>query len=136
MTARACLLMETSGEELRQATAMVDRALAADPAKYGTFSRHFKFAKGLAEYRAGRFESAASIMAGDAAPVLGPAPKLVAAMAQYRLGKIDESRRTLDQAVRAFDWGGGYARISEVWMFHVRRREAEAMINPKPGRVP
>ncbi len=68
----------------------------------------------------------------DAAPVLGPAPGLVAAMAQCRLGRIEQARKTLDKAVAAFDWSRTTDSEASVWMFHVLRREARAMLPPQP----
>ena len=71
-----CLLKPTTEGQLKLATAMLDRALAADSKEYGQFLHYFLFVKGLTEYRAGHFESAESIMAGPAADAQGPAPRL------------------------------------------------------------
>jgi serine/threonine-protein kinase len=128
---RACLLMPASGDVLRRATAMIDRALP-DPSKRGGLTRYYKVAKGLAEYRAGHFQSANFFETGDASQVLGPAPGIVAAMAQYRLGRVDEARQTLDRAVRGFDWGKMSQGDSQTWMYHILRREAEALILANP----
>jgi serine/threonine-protein kinase len=128
---RTCLLLPPeSDDDLRRATAAVDKALEADRTAVNKFTPYFLFAKGLAEYRAGRMEAAVRILEGDAAPVLGPAPKLVAAMARHRLGQTAEAREALAQAVRSFDWGAAGADHREAWMYHVLRREAEAMISP------
>ena len=75
-------------------------------------------------------------MAGRREPVLKSGPELVRAMPQYRMGEVLDYSRTLDRAIRSFDWGAAYTRIGEVWMLHSLRREAEALINPGPGRVP
>ena len=132
VTARACLLMPASGDELRRATAMIDRALATEPSMDAGFSHYYLFAKGLAEYRAGHFESALSIMTGKAARVLGPAPGLVAAMAQWRLGNVDPARQTLARAVGGFNWDLGTGGNSQEWMYHALRREAAGLIVPNP----
>jgi hypothetical protein len=73
--------------ELRQALALAERAAAVDRSKYQAVYAHFLFVKGLAEYRQGRFDRAVSAMRGDASTVLGPAPRLVLAMALHRSGQ-------------------------------------------------
>ena len=96
---RACLLLPATDDELRQAVALVDRAVTADPATYESWAHlFFQFAKGLAEYRLGRFDSAIGILQGHAATVMGPAPNLVLAMAQHRRGNRDQARRTLPRS--------------------------------------
>jgi hypothetical protein len=88
------------------------------------------FAKGLAEYRQGRMDSAISIMQGDAAKVLGPAPRLLLAMAQFRRGDKETARQTLAAAIASFDWSPSETADRDVWFYHVLRREAEGMILP------
>ena len=134
-TGRACLLLPPgSADELKRATAAIDAAIDADRATPTQYTTYFLFAKGLAEFRAGRMESALQILEGPAAPVLGPAPGLVAAMARQRLGKADSAREALARAAVAFDWDPGRASSREVWMFHVLRREAERAILPELPR--
>src|SRR5262249_10316322 len=127
-TARAVLLMPASEEELRAATALADRAIAVDPVTYQWTYPYFLFAKGLAEYRQGHFDSAVSIMNGKAAKVLGPCPRLVLAMSQHRLGHEYEARKTLAAAVSAVDWSMARVRSHDQWLWHVLRREAETLI--------
>ncbi len=122
-TGRACLLMPSSPEDRKTAEALVDRALASEPGE-----PYYKFAKGLAEYREGRLESVISLMTGSAASVMGPAPRLVQAMAEYRLGQKAEARKTLAAAIESFDWKSA-ADTRDVWIFHALRREAETLIN-------
>ena len=129
-TGRACLLLTPSSDELQTATALIDRALAKDKAKPVGHYAYFLFARGLADYRAGRFVSAVSIMEGAARPVLGPAPRLVLAMCQHRLGQKKEASATLAAAIGAFDWSVARAGGPEAWIYHVLHREAEAMIVP------
>jgi serine/threonine protein kinase len=66
------------------------RRAAGDVAARATVPKwiqpYFLFAQGLAEYRRDRFDSAISIMLGDAGGVMGPAPRLVIAMAEFRKG--------------------------------------------------
>ena len=77
-------------------------------------------------------EESVMILEGEAAPVLGPAPKLVAAMARHRLGQAAEAREALSQAGRSFDWTESAANYREAWMYHVLRREAEALVSQVP----
>src|SRR5262249_17418680 len=60
--ARTCLLLPAAGDELRKATALADRALAAKASIPEWIYRYFLFAKGLAEYRQGRFDAAIALM--------------------------------------------------------------------------
>jgi serine/threonine-protein kinase len=128
---RACLLAPASEDEVRQAAALIDRSLAIGPPEQGRFRPYFLFAKGLAAYRLGRLDSAITLMTGDASRVLQPAPRLVLAMAQHRQGHKEEARKTLATAVLAFDWSAAGADSRDVWICHVLRREAEALILPK-----
>ena len=128
---RACLLLPAPDDELQQAAELIDRAVAADRSTYASWAfPFFLFAKGLAEYRRGRFESAIGILQGPAASVMGPAPNLVLAMARYRSGEREAGRRTLASAVIDRDWRAGSANQLEIWIYHVLRREAEAMLFP------
>jgi serine/threonine-protein kinase len=130
-TGRACLLLPVKGDELQKACALIDRAVTVDKSKVEPWAPpYFLFAKGLAEYRQGRMESAISIMQGEASCVLGPAPRLVTAMAQQRLGQNQEARKTLAAAILAFNWSSANADGQDAWIYHVLRREAEGMILP------
>ncbi len=126
---RACLLLPPDPEHLRIAEAMIDRALAADPSQYEKWAYpYFLFARALAEYRQDRLDSAIALLEGEASGVLEPAPGLVLAMAQHRLGQEEEARRTIESAVSAYDWRVASADTREAWMYHALRREAESMI--------
>jgi serine/threonine-protein kinase len=127
-TGRACLLLPASGDELRQATALIDRAIAASP--FHPAYPFFLFAKGLAEYRHGRLDSAIATLRWIASRVLGPAPRLVMAMAQHQRGQKLQARKTLAAAILAFDWSAAGADNHDAWIYHVLRREAEALIVP------
>jgi serine/threonine-protein kinase len=127
---RACLLLPPSEDELRKATALADRAVAAKGSTPAWIYRYFLFAKGLAEYRRGRLDSAISLMTGEASTVMGPCPRLIVAMAQYRQGQETLARKTLADAVVSFDWSAAEADGRDVWICHILRREAEAMILP------
>src|SRR5262249_44320616 len=126
----ACLLMPAPENELRQAAALLDRAVAAGRSKPDWAHAYFLFGKGLAEYRQGRLESAIAVLQGEAAFVPGPSPRLVLAMGQHRQGRKEEARHTLAAAVAAFDWGATQADNPGTWTCHVLRREAERLMLP------
>jgi serine/threonine-protein kinase len=130
-TARACLLLPpTTPDQLAHATALVDRAIAADRSQSPAWSQpYFRFAKGLAEYRAAHYQNAVNIMTSDAGAVLGPAPKLVLAMSQHQLNN-PAAPGTLAQAVASFDWRDDLATSRESWINHILRREAYSLIHP------
>jgi tetratricopeptide (TPR) repeat protein len=129
-TARACLLLPASGDELRQAVALAERAVAGEPSKYRCHYPHFLFAQGLAEYRQGRFERAIAAMRGEAVDALGPASRLVLAMALHQSGRAAEGREAFKAAVAAHDWKADELASPNNWVYHVLRREAEGMILP------
>jgi serine/threonine-protein kinase len=96
----------------------------------------FLFARGLAEYRQGRFDQAIATLRGDASRVPRPNPRLVLAMALYRNGQVAEARKTLAAAVLSYDWRTSQAHDHDDWIPHLLRREAEALIlpsRPEPG---
>jgi tetratricopeptide (TPR) repeat protein len=128
-TGRACLLLPASGDELRQAAALADRAAAAGPT-HGLYG-HFELAKGLAEYRGDRLKQAIPLLQDSARRCGLRTPGLVLAMAQYRAGRKKAGRQTLAAAiatVAAVDWGEAGAAHVGAWINHVLRREAEALI--------
>jgi eukaryotic-like serine/threonine-protein kinase len=127
-TGRACLILPASGDELRQAFALIDRAVAAERSKYDWPYPFFLFAKGLADYRQKRWDDAITVMNGEAASVMGPCPGLVKAMALQQKGEKAQARKSLAAAILAFDWSPAQADNSGAWIRHVLRREAEALI--------
>jgi eukaryotic-like serine/threonine-protein kinase len=129
-TARACLLLPTSGDELRRVGVLAERACARNPSQYIGVYPHFLFVRGLADFRQGRLDRAISVMQGEASRVLGPAPRLVLAMALYRKGRVAEAQKTLGAAILAHDWRSSEVRDHHGWIYHVLRREAEALIVP------
>jgi hypothetical protein len=74
--------------------------------------------------------SAIAIMEGEASTVMGPAPRLILAMAQHAQGLTKQARKTLARAIVAFDWSAAQADSRDVWIAHILRREAEGMILP------
>ena len=129
-TGRACLLLPATGDELRQAVALARRAAASDPSAHGGNYPWFLFARGLAEYREGKFDQAISTMRGDASRVDGPIARLVLAMALHQDGQLAEARKTLAAAILSYDWRATQARDHDAWICHVLRREAEGLILP------
>jgi eukaryotic-like serine/threonine-protein kinase len=127
-TSRACLLRPASGEEMRRVVALAGAVGALDKAIALRFYPFFQFVWGLAEFRQGHFESAISLMRGEASGALGPAPRLVLAMALHQDGRTAEARKMLAEAVLAYDWRNASVRDQDDWICHVLRREAEAMI--------
>jgi eukaryotic-like serine/threonine-protein kinase len=126
--ARASLLQIATEEEMRQAVALIDRALAADSKYYAGSVPYFHFAKGLAEFRQGHFDRAIMIMRGDASRALGPAPRLVLAMAFHQSGQTIEAVKTLDAATSSYNWKATPVIDQDGWIIHVLRREAENLI--------
>jgi eukaryotic-like serine/threonine-protein kinase len=129
-TSRAVLLAPPSNEELMAAVALADRAVAATSAEFAENYQYFLFAKGLAEYREGHFDSAISIMNGKAGTVLGPCPRFVIAMAKYRLGEVREAKKIVATEISLSDWSMEQVRSHDQWLWHILRREAESMIFP------
>jgi eukaryotic-like serine/threonine-protein kinase len=129
-TARAVLLAPPSSEELSTAIALAERAVAAKATTPEKDYPFFLFALGLAEYRRGRFERAISILSPIATKVLGPCPRLVMAMAKHRLGDERNARKSLAREISVVDWSMAQVRSHDQWLWHVLRREAEALIFP------
>jgi eukaryotic-like serine/threonine-protein kinase len=128
--ARAWLLLPGPADEQAKAASLADRAVAAKSSTPEWIYRYFLFAKGLADYRQGRFASAISLMEGEASTVMGPSPSLVVAMAQHKGGQREQARKTLATAIVGFDWSAAQADSRGVWIAHILRREAEALIVP------
>jgi serine/threonine-protein kinase len=127
---RACLLSPASENEVQHVAAHLNGALVAGRSKPDWAYPYFLFAKGLAEYRQGRLDSAIGVLQGEAFLVPGPNPRIVLAMAQHRQGRKKEARHTLAAAIVAFDWRSAQADNPATWMSHILRREAEGMILP------
>jgi serine/threonine-protein kinase len=130
-TGRTCLLLPETPQQMQRAAALIDRALAADKSRSPAWAApFFHFDEGLAEYRRDSLRSAITILEADASRVMGPAPRIVLAMARYRSGEREEARRMLASAVIDHDWRAPSADQREIWIYHVLRREAEAMLFP------
>jgi eukaryotic-like serine/threonine-protein kinase len=129
---RACLFLPATDAELKQATAMIDLALAVEPPNPPWIKPYLRFAKALAEYRAGQMKNALALLQGDTLGILPPAPSLLLAMVQHQLGQTDAARKTFEMAIAAFDGDPAKAINRESWMNHLLRREAETLLASKP----
>jgi hypothetical protein len=69
-------------------------------------------------------------MEGEASKVMGPAPRLILAMAQHDQGQEKQARKMLATAIVAFDWNAAQSDWRGVWIAHILRREVEALILP------
>jgi serine/threonine-protein kinase len=127
---RACLLLPGIDDEVRKGVALIDRAVAAKDTTPDWIYRYILFAKGLADFRQGRLASAISLLEGEASKVMGPAPRLIVAMAQHESGQKKQARNTLARAIVAFDWNAAQADWRGVWIAHILRREAETRLLP------
>jgi serine/threonine-protein kinase len=126
--ARACLLLPGTPQEMHMAAELAQRAVAAKDQTPQWIFPYYRFAEGLAEFRQDHFDSAISIMKSQAGTVMGPAPRLIIAMAEYRKGETASARKTFADAITRFDWSLQHADRRDHFIMHILRREAEAMI--------
>jgi serine/threonine-protein kinase len=134
-TSMACMLLPASGAELRRVADLAGRAVTAADKTSDAGNPYVRFVKGLAEYREGRHVESLSWLQDSATRLPNrPGPRLVLAMALFRSGSTKEARRTFAAAVRDYDWNDTApafrADPSVVWVSHILRREAEALILP------
>ncbi len=130
-TSLACLLLPQAGEDLRRAAALAEHAVAAAAKSAEPDNGYVLFAKGLSEYRQGRFAEAMPLLHESSLKIADrPGPRLVLAMAQHRAGHTNEARRTLAAAMWDSDWDARRADGPSTWVSHVLRREAERLILP------
>jgi eukaryotic-like serine/threonine-protein kinase len=128
-TGLACLLRPGSDDELRRAADLADRAVEMANKTTQAGSAYLVFLKGLAEYRQGHFAAALSLLREAAEKLPNRAgPRLVMAMAEFQSGTTAEARKTLAEAVAAFNWNAAQADHPTIWVSHVFRREAESLI--------
>ncbi len=109
LTGRTCLLLTGTKEELEDAAALIQGAVAAGKTKHELSYPYAVFAQGLAAYRLGRFDDAVALMQGEAAKAssMGPCPRLVTAMALHQKGQKDQALRILAAAVVSYDLAPG-----------------------------
>ena len=125
---RACLLLPATGDELRQAVAVAGRTAVSDPSVHSGAYPWFLFARGLAEYRQGKFDQAISTMRGDASrldrPVAASCTRHGVAP-ERTVGGSPEDARGGDRFLRL---EGDSGADHDAWICHVLRREAEGLI--------
>jgi WD40 repeat protein/serine/threonine protein kinase/tetratricopeptide (TPR) repeat protein len=139
--AYGCLLTPDLADETKRVMRLADRSVSGTEGRseYGWFLQ----TKGMAEYRAGRYEQAVDWLrkSQPRLPNL-PAGKSVTsfflALAYHRLGRADEARATLAQALQLVEQEFGTVdntSVSGYWptwfVCQIVRREAEALINGK-----
>jgi serine/threonine protein kinase/tetratricopeptide (TPR) repeat protein len=139
-TAKVCLLTDHPVGEMSRLQRLVDQALASK--EDASVLPWFALTKGLAEYRAGRFESALGFM-DKAQSLNGSAARatidLIRAMARERLKDHERSAEFLAKAIERIDKElpkPGVEPLSgaENWLIcHVLRREAEQVVGAKAG---
>jgi tetratricopeptide (TPR) repeat protein len=130
-TSLACMLRPASGEELRQVIRVTQRAARLGPKPPEPDNRYIQFIQGLSEYRQGHFKDAIPILRQAATQLPNRAgPRVALAMAQFRAGSEREARESLAQAVRTANWRESHGVHPTVWVNHVLRREAEALMLP------
>jgi tetratricopeptide (TPR) repeat protein len=137
-TAKVCLLTDLPVGEMSRLQRLADQALASN--EDGSVLPWFALTKGLAEYRAGRFDSALQFM-DKAQSLNGGAAKatidLIRAMAHQRLNDRERARELLEKAIVRMDKElakPGVEPLSgaENWLIcHVLRREAEQVVGAK-----
>jgi serine/threonine-protein kinase len=127
----ACLLRPAAPDELNRVIELVNHAAAVGPKPPHFDYTYIQFVQGLAEYRQGRPAEAIALLQPAAAKLSNRAgPRMALAMAQFRAGFPAEARRTLVSAVQAYDWNEMQSDPPTIWVNHVLRREAEALMLP------
>jgi serine/threonine protein kinase len=100
-TVKACLILPKSGADMPMMNKLAETAVAVGET-HGDFP-FFQFAKGLVEFRQGRFASAidwarpVSERLND--PIRAVQASMIVAMAQHRLNELDDARETLASGI-------------------------------------
>ena len=142
--AKDCLFVPPPASEFSAIARMVETALAA-----GTnhqYWPYFQFVKGLAEYRQGRFASAAEwlqkVLGQNADIYRTVQAHMTLAMAQYHLKQVEEARVTLAKGLELAETRfpkPGKASLDEQWhdwiIAHVLMREAKTLIEGKSAQT-
>ncbi len=128
---QACLLLPPLADQSDKVAAVIALTEEIGPDSQHPDHRYVQFVQGLAAYRAGDFTRAIALLqpAADKLPSR-PGPRLILAMAQFKVGRADEARRLLADAILAYDWRAAKADHTTAWGSHVFRREAERLILP------
>jgi len=140
-TVKVCLLLPMAGADLAAASKLADTAVTVgkDDRWVGDLA-YFQFAKGLAEYREGRFAAAAE-WANKALHKPGEdfqrdvQAYAVLAMARYQLGQTNEARAVLSNAeevtetkLQKLDSGSLGESWHNVLIAHILLREAKTVV--------
>ncbi|MGO8926024.1 MAG: protein kinase domain-containing protein [Limisphaerales bacterium] len=140
--AKGCLILPGSGVSLDTVATMADTAVTGG--RHSEFFPYFQFCKGLAEYRQGRFASAADWMGTvltnrvdslppDTGAYVVTGAYMVLAMAQYQLQHIEPARASLAKGAElehklpqlgSGDLGNGWI---DCIIAHALMREAKAL---------
>ncbi len=123
---RSCLLKPQSLEMAKQATALVDRALATLPENQQWARPYILFAKALSACRQERFDEAVKLLRGDAASILPPGPDLLLAITHFRMEQRTQALKALARAQSNLDQRHPEV-TRESWLFEILRREAEEL---------
>jgi tetratricopeptide (TPR) repeat protein len=147
-TAKLCLLLPVEGEDFETALRLIDEAYEND--REGTYGSFDVLAKGIAEYRRGRFteaiehfdQSNANFDEGGGSRVINAAKgDLFAAMAHHQLGEIDTARARFAAALSRidtvyFEYIRTHRVYSHDWlMAEIARREAQALLGISEEQV-
>jgi serine/threonine protein kinase/tetratricopeptide (TPR) repeat protein len=144
--ARTCLLAPAGVGDLQRISKLLDQAVATAPSGPKRWERHSQQARGMVEYRAGRYAAAVKQVRDWPAPEGGAvasdaAALAVLAMAHGRLGQVREARAALAEA-RSFlaseKPGSPRSRLAgngwTDWLQgQILCREAEQVLKEAPG---
>ena len=122
-SARTCLLAGTTDAQLARILKMSESVTKLDRQSAGVTYPFFQFLKALILFRQGNHHEAESILLGDAANVLRPAPNFIVSMIRLERGDVDVAKNTFNEAVRSYDWSPNKAMDQDAWIRHVLRRE-------------
>jgi len=136
--AKACLLLPLSPAELETVNKMAAVAMAAGPAHPAR--AYFQFAKGLADYRSGRFEEAARLLQQvinhEGHYERTAQACLVLAMAQQQLNQPEAARASLAKGIQIAEANlpkPGSHDLGELWhdilIIQILTREAQSLVH-------
>jgi len=129
--AKDCLILPLSAPDLDTVAKMADCAVTA--AQDSSFLPSFQFAKGFAEYRQGRFSSAADWMqkvleASDPSFYRAAQANLVLAMAQHQLGQTNSALAALAAGSQIINTNGPTGGGGDWIIARTLRSEAEKLM--------
>ena len=138
-TAMACLLLRSESGDLALAAELAQTAVVAGVDH--PFVRYYQHTKGMAEYRQGHYAGAKDwlrkSLAGDKSENLTLPARLLLAMTFHQLGKTNEARFALDEALTRAERSylsrsPGPDFFTDYWLdvltFQILREEAKALI--------